>query len=253
MAKGEIAQGLTPDGVFVVPGDSPYTPLWQGLAEGRRVSTFAMDQEADLWAASGSVRVRWDKDGFRTTFTANLGGDEYPLELRLAGIHNVRNALAAAATALALGVGIDAVRAGLLTLDPVPGRLCPRTCGEYRIIDDTYNANPDSLAAAVNVLIGLPGSPWLVLGDLAELGPDSLAIHREVGAQARAAGVERLFSVGTQSKAASDSFGAGARHFADHTALAAHLRDSMTTDTLVLIKGSRSARMERVLTALCDE
>lgn len=252
-AKGEIARGLAPEGVFVVPGDSPYTPLWQALAEGRLVRTFALDQVADLWAASGSIRVRWDTDGFRTTFTANLGGVEYPLGLRLAGIHNVRNALAAAATALALGVGIEAVRAGLLTLAPVPGRLCPRACGGRRIIDDTYNANPDSLAAAVAVLTGLPGSPWLVLGDLAELGADSLALHREVGAQARAAGVERLFSVGTRSKAAADSFGAGARHFADHKALADHLRESMTTDTLVLIKGSRSARMELVLDALCQD
>jgi UDP-N-acetylmuramoyl-tripeptide--D-alanyl-D-alanine ligase len=251
-AKGEIARGLSPDGVFVVPGDSPYTPLWQGLAEGRTVRTFALDQAADLWAASGSIRVLWDMDGFRTTFVAHQGGTAHPLEIRLAGIHNVRNALAAATAALALGVGIDAVRAGLLTLAPVPGRLCPRTCDGRRIIDDTYNANPDSLAAAVAVLTGLPGRPWLVLGDLAELGPDSLRLHREVGAQALAAGVERLCSVGTQSKAAADAFGAGARHFTDHQSLTDHLRESMTADTLVLLKGSRSARMERVLAALCD-
>lgn len=252
-AKGEIAQGLPPDGVFVVPGDSPYTPLWQGLAAGRAVLTFALDTPADLWAASSSIASRWDADGFRTAFAANRGGTLHPLELRLAGVHNVINALAAAAAALALGVGVDAVRAGLLALAPVPGRLCPRTGGGRRIIDDTYNANPDSLAAAVAVLTGLPGRPWLVLGDLGELGPRSLDLHREAGSQARAAGVERLFCVGTRSAAAADAFGAGARHFADQAALTAHLRASMTPDTLVLIKGSRAARMELVLNALCEE
>jgi len=252
-AKGEIAQGLPPDGVFVVPGDSPYTPLWQGLAAGRAVLTFALDTPADLWAASGSIASRWDADGFRTAFVANRGGTLLPLELRLAGVHNVRNALAAAAAALALGVGIDAVRAGLLALAPVPGRLCPRSGGGRRIIDDTYNANPDSVAAAVAVLTGLPGRPWLVLGDLGELGPRSLDLHREAGSQARAAGVERLFCVGPRSAAAADAFGAGAQHFADQAALAAHLRAAMTPDTLVLIKGSRAARMELVLNALCDD
>ena len=252
-AKGEIAQGLPPDGVFVVPGDSPYTPLWQGLAAGRAVLTFALDAPADLWAASGSIASRWDADGFRTAFVANRGGTLHPLELRLAGVHNVRNALAAAAAGLALGVGIDAVRAGLLALAPVPGRLCPRTGGGRRIIDDTYNANPDSVAAAVAVLTGLPGRPWLVLGDLGELGPRSLDLHREAGSQARAAGVEYLFCVGTRSAAAADAFGPGARHFADQAALTAHLRAAMTPDTLVLIKGSRAARMELVLNALCGD
>jgi UDP-N-acetylmuramoyl-tripeptide--D-alanyl-D-alanine ligase len=250
-AKGEIAQGLPPDGVFVVPGDSPYTPLWQGLAAGRAVLTFALDTPADLWAASGSIASRWDADGFRTAFVANRGSTLLPLELRLAGVHNVRNALAAAAAALALGVGVDAVRAGLLALAPVPGRLCPRTGSGRRIIDDTYNANPDSVAAAVAVLTGLPGRPWLVLGDLGELGPRSLDLHREAGSQARAAGIERLFCVGTRSAAAADAFGPGAQHFADQAALIAHLRAAMTPDTLVLIKGSRAARMELVLNALC--
>ena len=252
-AKGEIAQGLPPDGVFVVPGDSAYTPLWQGLAAGRAVLTFALDTPADLWAASNSIALRWDAHGFRTAFVANRGGTLHPLELRLAGVHNVRNALAAATAALALGVDVDAVRAGLAALAPVPGRLCPCTCGGRRLIDDTYNANPDSLAAAVAVLTGLPGHPWLVLGDLGELGPRSIELHREVGTAARAAGVQRLLCVGPRSAAAADAFGVGAQHFADQAALAAALRESMTADTLVLVKGSRAARMELVLNALCDD
>ncbi|WP_295456075.1 UDP-N-acetylmuramoyl-tripeptide--D-alanyl-D-alanine ligase [uncultured Thiodictyon sp.] len=252
-AKGEIAQGLPPDGVFVVPGDSPYTALWRDLGAGRVVRTFALEQAADLWAERRSIAVRWDADGFRTTFVANEGGTQYPLELRLAGVHNVVNALAATAAARACGVGFAAVRAGLLALAPVPGRLCPRTGAAVRLIDDTYNANPDSLAAAVAVLTGLPGRPWLVLGDLGELGPRSQALHREAGAQARAAGVERLFCVGMRSAAAADAFGAGAQHFADHAALIAQLRESLSADALILVKGSRSARMDVVVNALCAD
>jgi len=251
-AKGEIAQGLPPEGVFVVPGDCAYTPRWRELAAGRTLLTFALDTPADLWAARDSIQTHWDAEGFRTAFVANRGGTLHPLALRLAGIHNVRNALAAAAGALALGVEVEAVRAGLLALTPIPGRLCPRTCGGLRLIDDTYNANPDSLAAAVAVLTGLPGRPWLALGDLGELGPSSEELHREVGRQARTAGVERLFCVGARSAAAAAAFGPGAEHFTDQAALAAGLRRSMTPDTLVLIKGSRAARMELVLSALCS-
>jgi len=217
------------------------------------VRTFALDAPAELWAAGASIRVHWGEDGFRTAFVATEAGREQPLELPLAGTHNVRNALAAAAAALALGVEFDAVRAGLLSLTPVPGRLCPRTCRGVRIIDDTYNANPDSVAAAIAVLTGLPGRHWLVLGDLGELGPDSLNLHREVGAQARAAGVARLLSVGPQSAAATAAFGDGARHFLGQAALTAYLAAALTADDLVLIKGSRSARMDLVVNALCGD
>ena len=252
-AKGEIAQGLPSDGIFVVPGDSPYTPLWRDLAAGRALRTFALDTPADLHADRRSVQVHWGEDGFRTRFVAMHNGQEYPLELRLAGLHNVRNALAAGATALALGVDFDAVRVGLLTLAPVPGRLFPRQYGRLRVIDDTYNANPDSLAAAIAVLTGLPGRTWLILGDLGELGPQSLDLHREIGVRALAAGVARLVSVGTQSAAASAVFGTGACHFADQVGLIAHLRAVLGPDDLVLVKGSRTARMERVVNALCGE
>jgi UDP-N-acetylmuramoyl-tripeptide--D-alanyl-D-alanine ligase len=120
-----------------------------------------------------------------------------------------------------------------------------------RVIDDTYNANPDSLAAAIAVLTALPGRRWLVLGDLGELGPASLDLHREVGAAARAAGVERLACVGPQSAAAAAAFGPAARHFADQAGLIAELRAVLGPADLVLVKGSRSARMELVVNALC--
>jgi UDP-N-acetylmuramoyl-tripeptide--D-alanyl-D-alanine ligase len=260
-AKGEIALGLPPDGVLVVPGDAPYTPLWRELAAGRTLRTFGLDGAAgpmvgadagaDLSADPGTIAVRWDEDGFRTTFTARHAGQAQPLELRLAGLHNVRNALAATAAALALGVGFDAVRAGLLALGPVPGRLYPRRHAGVRVIDDSYNANPDSLAAAIAVLMGLRGRHWLVLGDLGELGPQSLDLHREIGARARAAGVEQLLSVGTQSAAAAAAFGAPAEHFSDQAALIARLRPALGPEDLVLVKGSRTARMEHIVNALC--
>ena len=250
-AKGEIAQGLPADGTFVVPGDSPYTPSWQALAEGRGLRTFALDGPGDITAEAARIRLAWDRSGFRTQFVARIDGVETPLEIALTGRHNVRNALAATAASLALGVPLEAVQTGLLTLRPVPGRLDPRRCDGLRILDDTYNANPDSLAAAIDVLAGLTGPQWLVLGDLGELGASSAALHAEVGALARRAGLDRLVTLGRESAAASAAFGVGARHFEDLGALLAYLRDALEADAVVLIKGSRAARMERIVQGLC--
>jgi UDP-N-acetylmuramoyl-tripeptide--D-alanyl-D-alanine ligase len=252
-AKGEIAQGLPADGVLVVPGDSPFAPRWRELAKGRRVSTFAMDEPASLSGCTDRVQTQWGEEGLRTRFCALAGGEILDLELKLAGVHNVRNALAAAAVALALGVSTQAIAQGLLALEPVKGRLYPRRAGALRVLDDTYNANPDSVAAAVAVLCSLPARRWLALGDLGELGPQSLALHRELGAQARAAGVDRLVAVGPQSAESVAAFGPGGRHFADQEALVEHLRGAMGEGDTVLVKGSRTARMERVVQALCGE
>lgn len=252
-AKGEIARGLPADGVFVFAGDAVYADLWRALAAGRRVLTFGLDGDADLRADRSAIRVAWTDAGFTTTVVARHDGHEIPMTLRLAGEHNARNALAAAATALALGIDPDAIRAGLATLTPVKGRLCPRRCGSAGVIDDTYNANPESIAAAIQVLAGLSGRRWLVLGDLGELGPQAKALHREIGDVARSAGVERLLSVGTLSAAATAAFGAGARHFADQDTLVGALRSELGADDRVLVKGSRSARMEYVVEALCAE
>ena len=252
-AKGEIARGLGPHGILVVGGDSPYTPLWRDLAAGRTVWTFALDQAADLQAGRDSVQVAWDADGFRTRFVARHQGREIPLELRLAGLHNVRNALAAAAAALALGLDARAIGEGLASLPPVKGRLCPRDCGGIGVIDDTYNANPDSIAAAIEVLAGLQGRRWLVLGDLGELGEDAPRLHAEIGELARRAGVDRLVTVGTLSANAARTFGAGGQHFADQAALLAALQTELEPADRVLVKGSRAARMERVVEALCAE
>ena len=250
-AKGEIARGVPTDGVFVFAGDSPYAGLWRELAEERHVLTFALEGSADLRADRSAIRVEWTEAGFGTHVVAHHDGKAIPIDLGLAGEHNARNALAAAATALALGIAPGAIQAGLATLMPVKGRLCPRRCGEIGVIDDTYNANPDSIAAAIQVLAGLSGRRWLVLGDLAELGPEADALHREIGARARDAGIERLFSVGILSTSAASAFGDGARHFADQGDLVRALRTELSAGDRILVKGSRSARMEQVVEALC--
>ncbi|MBK1693676.1 UDP-N-acetylmuramoylalanyl-D-glutamate--2,6-diaminopimelate ligase [Chromatium weissei] len=255
-AKGEIAGGLSDDGVFIVPGDAPYLDLWRELAAGRRMLTFAVDAPADVSASTNSTQTLWNETGFRTEFIARSGERQLPLVLHLAGAHNVRNALAATAAALALGIDDAAICAGLATMQPVAGRLNPRWStapnGErFGIIDDTYNANPDSIAAAVAVLAQLEGRRWLVLGDLAELGANAAQLHEDVGRLTRAAGIEQLVTVGTLSAHASAAFGTGGVHFVDQQQLVAWLLPQLGAANRVVVKGSRSARMERIVNALC--
>lgn len=252
-AKGEIVRGLDSAGVFVVDGDSPFIALWRELAGTRRMLEFGLGGSSEVSADPASIRVAWDEDGFRTEFSAHVAAQPLPLALRLAGQHNVRNALAAVAVATALEIDTSAIRDGLASLHPVKGRLYPRLCAGLGVIDDTYNANPDSIAAAIAVLAGLNGRRWLVIGDLGELGVDALALHREIGERARSAGIERLATVGSSSAEASRAFGHGAAHFADQTALIAHLKSELDRGDHALVKGSRLARMEYVVEALCAE
>jgi len=253
-AKGEIAQGLPPDGTFIVPSDSPWLGLWRDLATGRRVLTCGSDTAAEIRAETDGIRSIWDEGGFRTHFKVRGGGSTLELALGLAGRHNVQNALAAVAVARVLGVEPDAIRHGLAGLKPVPGRLCPRRCpGGLRLIDDSYNANPDSVRAAIEVLAELPDRRWLVLGDLAELGSDAEALHRGLGETARAAGVEVLYTVGALSAATTEAFGPGGKHFQDQASLISALRGRLGPHDLVLVKGSRAAAMEQVVNAICGE
>ena len=267
-AKGEIVQGLRPGGTFVFPADSPWAGLWRQLAVDRACLTCAapgmapgpgpgceVDSGADLVVDLSAVRTRWDEAGFRTTFrvTGPALDRDLDLDLSLAGGHNVRNALVAVAMARALGLTPDLIRAGLATMGPVPGRLFPRPVpGGPRLIDDSYNANPDSVEAAIAVLLALPGRPVLVLGDLGELGPEARELHHRLGEVARVAGVAALYTVGSLSAAAAEGFGAGqARHFTDQAELIARLRQDLAPGDLVLIKGSRRSAMDRVADALC--
>jgi UDP-N-acetylmuramoyl-tripeptide--D-alanyl-D-alanine ligase len=181
------------------------------------------------------------------------------IALPLAGRHNVRNALAAIAMAAALDIPSQAIQGGLGGLRPVKRRLQPREGrGGLRIIDDSYNANPDSLAAAVDVLVSLTagvaaGRSLLVLGDFGELGPDSQQLHRDMGAAAKAAGVDRLFTVGPLAEAAARGFGAGASTYGDQQVLLAAIAADATPADVLLIKGSRASGMDRVVDALCEQ
>jgi UDP-N-acetylmuramoyl-tripeptide--D-alanyl-D-alanine ligase len=251
--KAEIVTGLQPRGTFAYNADSPWAPLWRDLAAGRNCLTFGIEAGADV-TSPGSARLDWTDRGFRNRFTLRAGEGAVEVELALAGAHNRSNALAAAAAALALGCTLEQIRDGLARVEPVRGRLAPLRRGDGAwVIDDSYNANPDSVAAAIAVLAAASGRKLLVLGDLAELGAETAALHAGIGTQARAAGVDALYSVGANSEAASRSFGAGAAHFTDQPALIAALRRSVGPADVVLVKGSRSAGMEKVVAALTTE
>lgn len=249
-AKAEIINGLAEDGVFVCPGDSPWTAMWRELAGERPLITFGTDAPADITAPAGDA-LTWTDAGFHQEFPVVLPDGECHIQLALAGLHNRRNALAAVAAARALGVDLEAIAVGLARLKPVPGRLYPVAGRDgVRVIDDSYNANPDSVNAALAVLATAPGRRVLVLGDLAELGRGSETLHAEIGARARQTGIEHLFTLGYASSRATEAFGAGAGHFAELPALLEHLAQVLRAGDTVLVKGSRSARMERVVAAL---
>jgi UDP-N-acetylmuramoyl-tripeptide--D-alanyl-D-alanine ligase len=173
------------------------------------------------------------------------------VRLNVGGRHNLRNSLAAAAAAVSAGASLDDVVAGLAAMQPVAGRLQPgRTTQGARLIDDSYNANPSSMRAGIDVLVSMPGRHWLVMGDMGELGEHARTSHVEVGQYARERGVQRLFATGPLSTLAVEAFGAGAEWFADTEALARTVNAALTPDVTLLVKGSRSNRLERVVTSL---
>ncbi|HEB99533.1 MAG TPA: UDP-N-acetylmuramoyl-tripeptide--D-alanyl-D-alanine ligase [Thiotrichales bacterium] len=243
-AKGEIYSGLRPGGTAVVNADDAFADLWRSLAAPRDVLTFGLDRPADLsadWRPAGG--------GSRLSLRTPWGYAE--LELPLPGRHNVMNALAASAAALAAGASLDEVVQGLGGMRAVSGRLqFLAGIAGARIIDDTYNANPASLGAALEVLAATPGEHWLVLGDMGELGPGAAELHAEAGRQAAASGVSRLFALGELAGEAARAFGGHARAYRDREALLGDLREAMHGDLVILVKGSRRMRMEQVVEAL---
>jgi UDP-N-acetylmuramoyl-tripeptide--D-alanyl-D-alanine ligase len=167
------------------------------------------------------------------------------------GRHNVRNALAAAAMALGAGASLEQVRAGLNAVRPVAGRLISQRLRNGAVlVDDSYNANPGSLDAAIDTLAASGDEGWLVLGDMRELGADEVALHAQAGVRAKAAGVARVYTLGALSKAASEAFGDGARAFASHAELAEALQGELHAGVRVLVKGSRGSAMDRIVKAL---
>ncbi|HPQ96009.1 MAG TPA: UDP-N-acetylmuramoyl-tripeptide--D-alanyl-D-alanine ligase [Thiolinea sp.] len=244
-AKGEIFNGLGPDGVAVINADDAYADYWRGLNAGRRVISFGMREPADV---QGHLTPE-------NTLNIRFAGQEVVVRPPLLGQHNALNAVAATAAVMALGVDLARVPQGLETLHPVKGRLCPLAGREgATIIDDTYNANPSSTMAALRALAALQGRRVFVLGDMGELGDNGAALHAEVGRGARALGIEAFFGVGVLSQAACRAFGAQAVFCPDmETLLATLVGQRFSAGTSVLVKGSRAARMERVVRALTEE
>lgn len=245
--KGAMYQALPSDGVAVINADDAFASFFTGLAGSRKVLRFGLQQPADVIADAIEQRP----DGSRFVLHTPVGQSE--VALPLPGRHNIANALAAAAAALALDVPLATIVAGLEQAHGVTGRLQRQEMpAGWTLIDDSYNANPSSMAAAMDTLLLAPGERWLVLGDMAELGPDARALHAQVGQRARELGVERLFAIGELGAATVAAFGEGGEHFSDKPALVAILQKQLHSGVTCLVKGSRSAGMEQVVHALAQ-
>ncbi len=251
--NGAVIAALGASGVAVFPADDEFAPLWQAIAGSRAVLSFALNGAADVtgqaaWVASAS--------GGHWALELHTPAGVAPVMLRVAGMHNVRNALAAATCALAVGAPLDAIQRGLEAFVPVKGR-SHLSHIQYRgqdltLIDDSYNANPDSVRAAVELLVGLPGPTWLVLGDMGEVGDKGPEFHRELGSLVGERGVSHFWTAGNASREAAQAYGSGARHFLTVADMLAHLPQAPRAKT-VLVKGSRFMKMEQVVAALSAE
>jgi UDP-N-acetylmuramoyl-tripeptide--D-alanyl-D-alanine ligase len=245
-AKGEIIEGLSESGIAVLNLDDKAFAIWQRRAAGRAIVSFSLcNPAADVYA----TELARDARGC-SAFTLNCAGAQARIQLNLLGEHNVANALAAASAAQALGVNAQAIKVGLEALQPVQGRAVAQLAPNgMRVIDDSYNANPTSVCAAIDILAGFAGRKVLVLGDIGELGEWAEQGHRQVGSYA-AGKVDAVFAVGPLMAFAVEEFGAAGKHFNDQLSLIRALQ-SEQGDTTLLIKGSRSAAMEKVVAALC--
>ncbi len=248
-AEGEMFAALPPRGIAVINADDPFCELWQTMARSARVVRFGVEAPAEVRALA--IHGRIESGAFATTFTLAIRGAEARVRLPLAGRHNVSNALGAAAAAHAAGVGLPEIAAGLERMRPVAGRLQlkhgPR--GSW-LIDDSYNANPSSVRAGIDVLCALPGEHWLVLGEMAELGGETVASHAGIGDYARRAGITRLFAMGEAARHAVAAFGARGSWYEDVAPLADELAASIESGVTALVKGSRVNRLERVVERL---
>lgn len=240
--KAAIYEALPDDGIAVVNADDAFAPYFTQRIGARRVLRYGTEQDADVRARD----IVSTEDGSGFILLTPAGRAE--VNLPLPGRHNVLNALAAASLALAAGAGFDAITAGLQSASPVKGRqVAHRLTSGALLIDDSYNANPGSVAAAIATLVQGGGEAWLVLGDMRELGPDGAALHGEAGQQARAAGLKRVWTVGALAVEASRAFGDGGKNFRTQLELVQALRNELKDGVRCLIKGSRGSAMEAVV------
>jgi UDP-N-acetylmuramoyl-tripeptide--D-alanyl-D-alanine ligase len=247
--KGEMFRALPADGVAVINADDAFANQWLENRASDRTLTFGFEQRADFMAHK--VQASSDAQGFKIDFDLVTPMGTQAATLHLAGLHNLRNALGAAAVANAAGASLQEIVSGLAAMRPVGGRLelKPALNGAF-LVDDSYNANPSSLKAGLDALQSFGGARWLVLGDMMELGDSSDELHAEVGRYAKQAGIQRLLAIGPRSHFAVEAFGRGAQWFADIDALIGEARSTLAPGIAVLIKGSRANRLERVSAAL---
>lgn len=250
-AEGEMVAELPADATAVLNADDAFFGMWRACTAARVVS-FGLRESAQFSAQA--LRLQLSTQGFASSFELRSPGGRRTVQLRLAGRHNVLNALASAAAAASAGATLEQLSAGLAGVSAVRGRLQLRRRSDGGwLIDDSYNANPSSVRAGLEVLAQMPGRRWLVLGDMAELGEFAATSHRELGEAARSLGVERLYSHGPLAALAAASFGAGAQTFEDAAALTRALQSALSPEVSLLIKGSRVNRLERIVEALAPE
>ncbi|MGZ8257845.1 MAG: UDP-N-acetylmuramoyl-tripeptide--D-alanyl-D-alanine ligase [Methylotenera sp.] len=239
-AKGEIFEGLAADGIAVINADDVFAPLWETMAGGHKTVKFGLKNKADITAA-------YELQANSSLLDISTPQGSVKVQLPTPGMHNVLNALAATTAALAMGVALKAIAAGLESYAGVKGRLQHlKALNGALVIDDSYNANPMSMKVAIDVLMAKPGEKLLVLGDMGELGENEAELHAEIGRYAKAAGVDALFTLGTLSRETTNAFGAGAKHYQSPPALIADLVAQMKPTSVVLVKGSRFMAMERI-------
>ncbi len=238
--KGSVFMGLAKSGVAVFNADDPWADLWRAQSAKRSAMTFSFEREAD-------VTGRYQARGLENHLTITVSGEQVEVALALPGAHNARNAMGAATAALAAGVSLAAVREGLAAFRGIKGRLQRRDgLNGATLLDDTYNANPDSVRAGIDVLAATVGKKILVLGDMGEIGDMTGQFHDEIGGYAKSQGIDLLLALGDASALALHNFGAGGTHFKKIEELVDALNGELTPETTVLIKGSRFMRMERV-------
>lgn len=243
-AKGEIFSGLTAGGTAVLNRDDAFYDYWLGLVSPHKQLSFGLNSNADVTAIikkNQEIQLKTPKG-------------EIDIKLPLLGKHNIQNALAATAVAIALDFDLKHIKNGLEQVDPAPGRMRQYILSNGAcVIDDTYNANPFSLQAAVNTLATFAGERVLVVGDMKELGPEAKQLHFNAGEKIRAAGINYLFTFGEMTAATTEAFGKNARHFTNREELISALRPYLKADTTILVKGSRSMRMEKIIAGIIPE
>ncbi len=240
-AKAELYRYLNPQGIAIVNVDQPYVQMWQKDIGERIQITFGIEEEADITVKAVDLDL--------IDIVTPVG--DMRVQMQSIGQHVIYNALAATAVCVGLGVDIDDIRKGLESAKPVPGRLVRlKGIRNSTLLDDTYNANPASLFVALDVQAQLEGDHWLVLGDMGELGDESISLHKKAGEMAKQYGVTRLFGIGELTKHAVNAFGVGAEHYTSHSELIEVLQSDLYAEICILVKGSRAMHLEKIIAAI---